>query len=79
MDNMYDLYLYVTSDPNTLYKLSHLTNTEVHTYSEYWFEMNEMHDYIVVLEGSTLWYDHPTIIEKTPEWISLEYDKLYNA
>lgn len=72
----FDLYLFLVGEANKLYKLGHLSKNEADKYAEYWIEMNEMHDYILVTEGSTPWTDNPTIIEKSPEWISLEYAKL---
>lgn len=75
-DQWFDLYLFLVGEANVLYKLSHLSKEDADKYADYWIEMNDMHDYMLVLEGSTPWDDTPTIIEKSPEWISLEYARL---
>ena len=72
-----DLYLWIIPDSNTLYKIGNLTKEEADLYSQRWQEMNELHDSMYVLQGSTPWSDPvPTIIDKTPEWISLQYSEL---
>lgn len=80
-DHFFDLYLFIFGEPNVLYKLEHLSEEDAHKYAQYWFDMNELHDYILVLSGSTPWNDESelTIIPKSPEWISLEYAKLQKA
>lgn len=77
-ERYFDLYLYNVQHPNDLVKLGHLTTEEAHKYGDYWFEMNELHDYILVIEGDAPWdaSNKPTIDVKTPEWISLEYANL---
>ena len=72
-----DLYLYVAPDDKTLYLIPHVTMEEAKVYAARWFELNELHEYIIATEESTPWVDPaPTIIKKTPEWISLEAEKL---
>lgn len=80
-DRFFDLYLFVFGEENVLYKLEHLSEEDAHKYAEYWFEMNELHDYILVLSGSTPWSDESklSIVLKSPEWISLEHAKLEKA
>lgn len=78
MDNdFYDLYLYVVPENDKLMKISHLTRKDAEKYAKYWFDMNELHDYMLVTEDSTPWSEPiPSIEVKTPEWISLEYAKI---
>lgn len=72
-----DLYLWIIPNSNTLYKISNLTKEEADLYANRWLEMNELHDYMYVLEGSTPWTEPaPTIIDKSPEWISLQEKEL---
>lgn len=75
-EQWFDLYLFLVGEPNVLYKIGHLSKEDADKYADYWIEMNDMHDYMLVLEGSTPWNDDPTIIEKSPEWIPLEYARL---
>lgn len=76
-DNFYDLYLFNVLETDKLFKLPHLTKEEADKYSLEWFELNNLHDYIFVIEGSTPWTEpKPTIVIKTPEWISLMRDSL---
>lgn len=73
----YDLYLYLVTESNKLFKIPHLTAFDATKYANYWFEMNEMHDYMLVTENSTPWSEPiPSIEIKSPEWISMEYAKL---
>ena len=76
-DIFYDLYLYVAPESDKLNKIPHLTRECAEMYAKHWFEMNELHEFMLVTEGSTPWSEPiPTIVEKTPEWIFLEYQKL---
>lgn len=76
-EQFYDLYLYLVSESNKLFKIPHLTMSNAKKYASYWFEMNEMHDYMLVTENSTPWSEPtPSIEIKSPEWISMEYAKL---
>ncbi len=78
MDNgFYDLYLYVVPENDKLIKIPHLTREDAEKYSKYWFDMNELHDYMLVTEGSTPWSEPiPDITIKSPEWILLEYSTM---
>lgn len=74
-----DLYLWIIPDNNKLYKIGHLTKEQADTYAKEWFDISEIHDYMYVLEGSTPWsIPVPTIIEKNPEWISLQNKEVNN-
>ena len=73
----FDLYLYSVNQVENLTKIPHLSREDAKKYSLDWLEMNELHDYILVIEGSKPWYEpEPTITIKTPEWIVQEYNKL---
>lgn len=72
----FDLYLFVVDNADHLIKLPHLTFKEASDYSEMWFEINDMHDYMLVTEGSTPWVDEPIIEVKDPSWISEEHYRL---
>ena len=75
-ENFFDLYLYVIPESDKLVKIPHLTRDEAETYASQWFDINELHDYMLVTEDSTPWSEPvPTITVKSPEWISLEYNK----
>lgn len=76
-DRWYDLYLYKFPNIETLYKLSHLSYEDARKYKQYWLDISDLNEYMLVIEGGTPWIDKPTIIEKTPEWISLEYDNFH--
>lgn len=79
-NTFYDLYLYLVPEGDKLTKIPHLSKKDAEKYADYWVEMNELHGYILVTEGSTPWYEPaPSIEIKTPEWISLEYSKLNRA
>ncbi len=79
-NTFYDLYLYLVPESDKLTKIPHLSKDDAKKYADYWFEMNELHDYMLVIEGSTPWYEPaPSIEVKTPEWISLEYAKMSKA
>lgn len=72
-----DLYLYLALDDKTMVLIPHISMEDAKIYADRWFELNELHEYIIVTEGSTPWFEPaPTIIKKTPEWISLEADRL---
>lgn len=76
-NTFYDLYLYLIPENDKLTKIPHLSMDDAKKYADYWFEMNELHDYMLVTEGSTPWSEPvPDIEVKTPEWISLEYAKI---
>lgn len=73
----YDLYLWIIPDSNTLYKLGHIDLEDAKKYSNQWFEANELHDYMYVLEGSTPWSEpKPTIVDISPEWIYEQCKKI---
>ena len=73
----FDLYLYLVPNSDKLVKIPHLKREDAETYAQDWFEMNEMHDYMLVVEGSTPWGEiTPTITIVTPEWVKDQYDKL---
>ena len=69
MDQYYDIYLWEFPKSDELIKIAHLSREDAERLSNKWFEMNEFHDYMLVTEGSTPWYDEPTITVKTREWI----------
>lgn len=75
---LYDLYLFVySSGIKETFKLSQLTMADATKYAHYWREMNEMHDYMLVISGSNPWLrPTPVIKEKTADWLLLEYAKL---
>lgn len=81
MDEKYfDLYLYTVPESNKLVKIPHLLWTEAKKYGVEWCNMNELHDYILVIEGSTPWSDPiPEIIVKDYDWMIEEFNKLSNA
>lgn len=75
-----DLYLYIIPENNNLIKIPHLTMEDAHKYAAKWFESNELHDYMLVIEGSTPWYEPiPNITIKNPSWIEKEILKLNGA
>ena len=76
----FDLYLYVIPESDKLVKIPHLTLNEAEKYAIQWFDINDLHDYMLVTEGSTPWSDPiPSITVKDPEWISLEYNKFIKS
>ena len=78
-DLFYDLYLYINPKNNKLTKIPHLTRSEAEEYAKIWFEMNELHDYMLVLEESKPWSEpEPNITIKSPEWIFDEYNRILN-
>ena len=79
-NTFYDLYLYIVPQNDKLFKIPHLTREDADKYAQYWFDMNEMHDYMLVTENSTPWSEPaPSIEIKTPEWITLEYAAMYKV
>jgi len=72
----YDLYLFIVEDSIHLIKLPHLSLYDAKKYSKQWYAMNEMHDYMLVTEDSTPWYEEPSIVIKDPDWLQKQYDKL---
>ena len=76
-DSFFDLYLFTIPESNKLVKIPHLTKTDAEKYAKQWFEMNDLHDYMFVTEGSTPWSEPvPDISIENPEWITIEYEKL---
>lgn len=76
-DVFYDLYLYVIPKSDKLVKIPHLSKTEADNYARCWFDMNELHDYMLVTEGSKPWSEPaPSIEIQSPEWILSEYRKI---
>lgn len=77
MELWFDLYLYVFPDNNKLVKIPHLSRTDAIKYARQWLDMNDLHDYVLVLEDDTPWgVEKPDITVETPEWITSEYNKL---
>ncbi len=68
-DLYYDIYLWVFPESNKLTKIGHLSRKDAERLANKWFEMNELHDYMLVTEGSTPWYDEPVITVKPREWL----------
>ncbi len=80
LNRWFDLYLFVVNNADHLIKISHLNFVDAAAYAEEWFEMNELHDYMLVTENSTPWHNPvPDIVVKSPEWIRSEYDKYFNT
>ena len=80
-DMLYDLYLFVySSGIKETIKLSQLTMADATKYAHYWREMNEMHDYMLVISVGNPWLEtSPVIKEKTVDWLLSEYAKLSKA
>lgn len=78
---MVDLYLYsIQDEDHKLIKIPHLTKQDADIYAKYWLDMNEFHDYIIMGEGGTPFKNEAVVITtKTPEWISLEYNRLHGG
>ena len=75
-EKFFDLYLYVVPESNKLTKIPHLSMEDAQKYAKQWFDINDLHDYMLVTEDSTPWSEPiPDITVESPEWISLEYDK----
>lgn len=73
-DRFYDLYLYIHPNRDELIKIPHLNGDDARRYAKYWFDMNELHESMIVTENSTPWSNpEPTIEVKTPAWLCLEY------
>jgi hypothetical protein len=80
MDKKIDLYLWVAPKNDVLYKLGSISHDDADHYAMMWFEANELHEYMYVIEGSKPWSEpEPTIIDITPDWIKNELEKLENA
>ena len=72
-----DLYLYTIPENDKLVKIPHLSRDDAEKYARYWLEMNELHDYMLVLEGSTPWSEpEPDISVKSPDWIFEQNKKI---
>ena len=73
MDNtdekFFDIYLWTFPENNKLIKISHLTHDEATRLSDKWYELNELHDFMLVLEGSTPFMDEPSVTLQTKEWL----------
>ena len=67
--NYYDIYLWTFSNNKELIKIPHLTHDDAVRLTSKWYELNELHDYMLVLEGSTPWLEKPNIVEKDKQWL----------
>lgn len=73
----FDLYLYQVPHSDDLVKIPHLNRNDAEQYASYWFEMNDLHDYMLVTEGSTPWSEPvPIITVASPDWIEQQYELL---
>ena len=68
-DKFFDIYLWTFPENDKLIKISHLTHEEAKKLSDRWYELNELHDYMLVVEGSTPFMDEPSIDIQTKEWL----------
>lgn len=68
-ENFFDIYLWTFPENDKLIKISHLSHDEAVSLSNKWFELNELHDYMLVTEESTPFMDEPSIVVKTKEWL----------
>ena len=69
MIDYFDIYLWVFPNSDKLIKISHLSNEDAKRLTDKWYELNELHDFMLVLEGSTPWTEEPEIEEKPKEWL----------
>ncbi len=67
-DKFFDIYLWTFPENDKLIKINHLTHEEAKSFADRWHKLNEFHDYMLVVEGSTPFMDEPTIEIKTKEW-----------
>lgn len=75
-----DLYLWIEPKRDELYRLGNLTLDEANHYAMMWFEANETHDYMIVLEGSKPWVEpKPTIIDVGIDWIDEQIKEILNG
>ena len=65
----FDIYLWVFPENDKVIKIGHLTRNEAEELSKRWFELNELHDYMLVTEASTPFMDEPSTEVKTKEWL----------
>ena len=75
-NKLFNLYLYTLPYNDKLILIPDLSRSDAEELANRWYEMNELHDYILVTKDSTPWMDEPEITVKTPEWISLQYAEL---
>ena len=75
----YDLYLWIFPKSDELYRIKHISEKDSNKYYNDWLNMNELHDGMQVLEGSTPWSEPaPTITDVTPDWINEQHNELEN-
>lgn len=81
-EKFYDLYAYVIPDNTRLIKIPHISFDQATQLAKAWFNMYNIHDFMLVTENSTPWVEPaPEIIVKTPsefiDFCSEKHDKLF--
>lgn len=68
-ERFFDIYLWKFPESDKLIKISHLTYEEATRLSTKWVTLNNLHDYMLVFEGSMPFIDKPSITVQTKEWL----------
>ena len=68
-ERFFDIYLWTFQEDDKLIKIGHLTHEEAEELSKRWYELNELHEYTLVTEASTLFSNEVSIEIKTKEWL----------
>ncbi len=68
-ERFFDIYLWTFQEDDKLIKIGHLTHKEAEELSKRWYELNELHEFILVTEASTPFGDEVSIEIKTKEWL----------
>ena len=76
-EQFFNIYLWIFPENNKLIKIEHLTRKEAEELSNRWYELNELHDYMLVTEVSTPFGNDVSIEIKPKEWL-LEKDNIDN-
>ena len=68
-NRFFDIYLWTFPENDKLFKIGHLTEEDALQLANQWFELDELRDYALVLEGSALFVGESSIEVKTKEWL----------
>ena len=68
-ERFFDIYLWLFQENDKLIKIGHLTHEEADDLAKRWYELNELHEYVLVTEDSTPFNDEVSIEIKTKEWL----------
>lgn len=74
-EQFFDIYLWIFPKNDKLIKIEHLTRKEAEELSNRWYELNKLHDYMLVTEVSTPFDNEASIEIKPKEWL-LEIDNI---